>query len=46
MIEDFLGRAWGMTMNTTINQSVTLHEGRVFRLVRENVTLETGGLRE
>ena len=31
-----------MTMNTTINQSVTLHEGRVFRLARENVTLENG----
>jgi len=29
-------------MNTIINQSVALHEGRVFRLVRENVTLENG----
>ena len=29
-------------MNTTINQSVTLHEGKIFRLVRENVTLENG----
>ena len=29
-------------MNTTINRSVTLHEGRIFRLVRENVTLENG----
>lgn len=29
-------------MSTKINQSVTLHEGRVFRLVRENVTLENG----
>ena len=29
-------------MNTTINRSVTLHEGRVFKLVRENVTLENG----
>ena len=33
-------------MSATINQSVTLHEGKVFRLVRENVTLENGGLRE
>ena len=29
-------------MSATINQSVTLHEGKVFRLVRENVTLENG----
>ena len=29
-------------MKTTINRSVTLHEGRVFRLARENVTLENG----
>ena len=29
-------------MSTTINRSVTLHEGRVFRLVRENVTLDNG----
>ena len=31
-----------MTMSTTINQSVTLHEGRIFSLVKENVTLENG----
>ena len=29
-------------MSATINRSVTLHEGRVFKLVRENVTLENG----
>ncbi|MBC8420962.1 MAG: NUDIX hydrolase [Desulfobacterales bacterium] len=29
-------------MRATMNQRVTLHEGRVFRLVRENVTLENG----
>lgn len=29
-------------MNTTINGSATLHEGEIFRLVRENVTLENG----
>ena len=29
-------------MSTTTNRSVTLHKGRVFRLVRENVTLENG----
>jgi len=29
-------------MNTKINRHVTLHEGRIFRLVRENVTLENG----
>ena len=29
-------------MSTTINQSVTMHEGKVFRLDRENVTLENG----
>ncbi len=29
-------------MSSTINRSVTLHEGKVFRLVRENVTLENG----
>jgi hypothetical protein len=33
-------------MSAKINKDVTLHEGRVFRLVRENVTLENGGLRE
>lgn len=31
-----------MTMSSTINRSVTLHEGRIFKLVRENVTLENG----
>ena len=29
-------------MNTKINRHVTLHEGRVFSLVTENVTLENG----
>ena len=29
-------------MNTKINRHVTLHEGRVFTLVTENVTLENG----
>jgi 8-oxo-dGTP pyrophosphatase MutT (NUDIX family) len=29
-------------MSTTINRSVTLHKGSIFRLVRENVTLENG----
>ncbi len=29
-------------MSATINRSVTLHEGKIFRLVRENVTLENG----
>ena len=45
IIEGFsfnLYRPREMTMNTTINRSVTLHKGRIFRLVRENVTLENG----
>jgi len=29
-------------MSTQLNSQTTLHEGRVFRLVRENVTLENG----
>jgi 8-oxo-dGTP pyrophosphatase MutT (NUDIX family) len=29
-------------MSTTLNSQTTLHQGRVFRLVRENVTLENG----
>ena len=29
-------------MSARINRRVTLHEGRVFRLVRENITLENG----
>ena len=29
-------------MSATINKNVTLHDGKVFRLARENVTLENG----
>lgn len=29
-------------MSARINKNVTLHEGKVFRLVRENITLENG----
>jgi hypothetical protein len=29
-------------MAARINSSMTIHEGRVFNLVRENVTLENG----
>jgi len=46
MIEGFSGSPWGRIMSATMNQSVTLHEGKVFSLVRENVTVENGGLRE
>ena len=42
MMEGFYGRPRGETMSTTINRSVTMHEGKVFRLDRENVTLENG----
>jgi 8-oxo-dGTP pyrophosphatase MutT (NUDIX family) len=33
-------------MSTQLNSQITLHEGRVFRLVRENVTLENGVVAE
>ena len=33
-------------MPTQLNQQTTLHEGRVFRLVRENLTLENGVVTE
>ena len=33
-------------MSTQLNSQTTLHQGRVFRLVRENVTLENGVVAE
>ena len=33
-------------MPTQVNSQITLHEGRIFRLIRENVTLENGVVTE